>query len=115
MGLMPGFGVLQSARADRPGVDAPAGHHRRDDRRADGVTDRARAGAVPHDDLAGARPHARPQHRATPARRRALRQAQRQPGTSRRPGLAGAVEATALLFTTDGHKERVHAFLGAAQ
>jgi enoyl-CoA hydratase/carnithine racemase len=27
------------------------------------------------------------------------------------PGLAGAVEATALLFTTDGHKERVDAFL----
>jgi enoyl-CoA hydratase/carnithine racemase len=27
------------------------------------------------------------------------------------PGLAGAVEATALLFTTDGHKERVQAFL----
>jgi enoyl-CoA hydratase/carnithine racemase len=27
------------------------------------------------------------------------------------PGLAGAVEATALLFTTDGHKERVEAFL----
>ena len=27
------------------------------------------------------------------------------------PGLAGAVEATALLFTTDGHKQRVDAFL----
>ena len=27
------------------------------------------------------------------------------------PGLAGAVEATALLFTTEGHKQRVDAFL----
>lgn len=110
MGLMPGFGVLRG-----PAQIGPAWTRRL---ATTGETIDARTAeriglvqeTVPHEDLLEhaldlARSIARHPHVAVRSAKHAVNQ------HITAPGLAGAVEATALLFTTDGHKERVQAFL----
>ena len=94
MGLMPGYGLVRGPEvmgraAERIGLVQET---------------------VPHADLLEhaldlARIIARHPHVAVRSAKHAVNQ------HITAPGLAGAVEATALLFTTDGHKERVQAFL----
>ena len=110
MGLMPGFGVLRAPAAIGPGwarwmattgdtIDA---------------TTAERIGlvqeTVPHEALLDeALGVARRVAAHPPVAVRSAKHAINQNITA--PGLAGAVEAIALLFSTDGHKERVRAFL----
>ena len=112
MGLMPAFGVLRGPAAIGPAwtkwlattgdaIDAPTAERI-------GLVQRA----VAHDDLlhealALARRVAAHPHVAVRSAKHAVNQ-----GITA-PGLAGAVEATALLFTTEAHKERVEAFLSS--
>lgn len=110
MGLMPGFGVLRAPAAIGPGwarwmattgdaIDAAAAERI-------GLVQKA----VPHDALLDeALAVARRVAAHPPVAVRSAKHAINQDITA--PGLAGAVEAIALLFSTDGHKERVQAFL----
>ena len=110
MGLMPGFGVLRAPAQIGPAwarrlattgesIDAETAY------RIGLVQD-----LVPHDDLLEEALKLAQQIAAhPPVAVRSAKHAINQHITA--PGLAGAVEATALLFTTDGHKERVDAFL----
>ena len=110
MGLMPGFGVLRA-----PAQVGPAWARRLATTGETIDADTAyRIGLVqeliPHDALV--------EHALTLARKIAshppvaVRSAKHNINQGiTAPGLAGAVEATALLFTTDGHKQRVDAFL----
>jgi enoyl-CoA hydratase/carnithine racemase len=110
MGLMPGFGVLRG-----PQQIGPAWTRRL---ATTGETIDARTAeriglvqeTVPHEELldrarAIASRIAQHPHVAVRSAKHNINQ------HITAPGLAGAVEATALLFTTDGHKERVQAFL----
>ena len=111
MGLMPGFGVLRA-----PAQIGPAWARRL---ATTGETIDAQTAyriglvqeVVAHDDLVDhalqiAQRIAAHPHVAVRSAKHAINQ-----GITA-PGLARAVEATALLFTTDGHKQRVDAFLG---
>ena len=110
MGLMPGFGVLRAPAQIGPAwarwlattgdtIDAQTAHRI-------GLVQQL----VPHDDLVEeALAVARRVAAHPPVAVRSAKHSINQSITA--PGLAGAVEATALLFTTDGHKERVQAFL----
>ena len=110
MGLMPGFGVLRA-----PAQIGPAWARRL---ATTGETIDAQTAyriglvqeLVAHDELVAhglglARQIAAHPHVAVRSAKHNINQ-----GITA-PGLAGAVEATALLFTTDGHKQRVGAFL----
>jgi len=110
MGLMPGFGVLRA-----PAQIGPAWARRL---ATSGETIDAQTAyriglvqeLVPHAELVGtALELARRIASHPPVAVRSAKHNINQGITA--PGLAGAVEATALLFTTDGHKERVNAFL----
>ena len=106
MGLMPGFGVLRA-----PAQIGPAWARRL---ATTGETIDAQTAyriglvqeLVPHDDLLEtALELAQRIASHPPVAVRSAKHTINQGITA--PGLAGAVEATALLFTTDGHKERV--------
>lgn len=110
MGLMPGFGVLRA-----PAQIGPAWARRlATTGESIGAETAHRIGLVQelvaHDELLeAALTLARQIAAHPPVAVRSAKHAINQHITA--PGLAGAVEATALLFTTDGHKQRVDAFL----